>query len=404
MARGCAYQWRDQSGKAEWSLDGDVLLLAPEDASPQAFALQECAGISGDGLQVELAFADCRLALQRLGQDGPTLLERLWRTWPSTRAEALRLTGSGSPGRFQGHWQGRPCALLLFQDMLLLAPEGGDLHPVFLALLQRISFDPSAYSVRLTGWDGQALVLDKLAGQTEAFLAAVKAARAALAKEATETAARHLPGLPAVTRTTLAAAWLPGRFMNLVELDRGFPGFTKAFHDSWVRASLRVEEAGALLAWAGPDGCWAGFGRPGLGLEQAGTAAQASEASPASAIDGPDLQSSPSSDPQDSADCLLWLLCGKGDAWLLETLTERDHASYRFTGGAELPLLASQLLCAPQFSREALYQPLESLTGERSGLAVAARELDFLVELRARFKGRAIHGGMDRWRRESGLV
>ncbi len=395
MARTCTYSWQGESGKAEWIFDGEALLLVPEESAPQAFALKECAGLSGDGYTLELAYADQRLVLQRLGQDGPTLLESLWRTWPPTRAEALRIAGSGTPGHFQGSWNQRPCAILLYEDMLLLAPEGGDLQPFFLSLLQRISFDESTYVVRLTGWDGQTTALARLAGQTGTLLGAAKTARAVLSKEAGETAARHLPTLPTAARAVLSATWLPGRLMRVADLEKGCPGFTSAFRDSWIKASLREKEAQALLHWAGAEGTWAGFGRPGLGLEEPVTEDQA-----------PGAETSEKASAQPTAeppDCLLWLLCGKGDAWLLETLTEQNHATYRFAGGSELPLLASQLLCAPQFSREALYRPLEALTDERSGLAIAARELAFLRELRARFKGRAIHGSMDRWRGEAGV-
>ena len=391
MARACTYAWQGESGRGEWTFDGEALLLVPDEAAPLAFAIRECAGVAGDGTALELAYGDQRLVLQRLGQDGPTLLDSLGRAWPPARAEALRLAGSGSPRRFQGSWDQRPCALLLYQDVLVLAPEGADLRPVFLSLLRRIDFDESTYAVRLTGWDGQAWALTRLAGQTDAFLAAARAARAALAKEAADTAARHLPTLSPAPRAVLSATWLPGRLVNLGELERGCPGFTAAFRDSWVQGCPRRKEAQALLQWAGTEATWAGFGRPGLGLEGPAT-------------EEPDPETgAPGEGPAAAPDCLLWLLCRKGDAWLLETLSEPDHATYRFAGGPELPFLASQLLCAPQFSREALYQPLAALTGEASGLAVAARELAFLKELRARFQGRAIHGGADRWRREAGL-
>ena len=60
--------------------------------------------------------------------------------------------------------------------------------------------------------------------------------------------------------------------------------------------------------------------------------------------------------------------------------------------------LASRLLCAPQFSREALYLPIEALGGERGELAIAAQNLGFLVALRRRFTGRIIHRSPESWR------
>ncbi|HWQ08481.1 MAG TPA: hypothetical protein VN436_05225, partial [Holophaga sp.] len=143
---------------------------------------------------------------------------------------------------------------------------------------------------------------------------------------------------------------------------------------------------------AGTEGTWVGFGRQGLGLD-----------APDDPGEGPgteEPEQGPPPAPAEPPDCLLWMLCGRDDTWLLETLTEQNHATYRFAGGEGLPHLASQLLCAPHFSREALYKPLESLQGE---LAIPARDLAFLKELRARFRGRAIHGGLDRWKREAGI-
>ena len=65
-----------------------------------------------------------------------------------------------------------------------------------------------------------------------------------------------------------------------------------------------------------------------------------------------------------------------------------------------MPALASRLLCAPEFSKEALYGPPETLTGERADLAIAAQFLGFLVALRAAFKGRVIHTSPESWRKD----
>ncbi|NLE10540.1 MAG: hypothetical protein GX630_03450, partial [Actinobacteria bacterium] len=100
----------------------------------------------------------------------------------------------------------------------------------------------------------------------------------------------------------------------------------------------------------------------------------------------------------------LWLLCGKNGVWFLEALSIEDRATYCFTGGEEVPALVSRLLCAPQFSREALYSPLAELTGESADLAIAAQALDFLVELRRRFKDRVIHQTTEGWKRDVGRL
>ncbi len=400
MSRTCTYEWSGSSGRAEWSFDGEALLVAPEDGAPFAVALKECSGISGDGYNLVLRFAGQGLQLGRLGQDGPTLLEQLRRLWPPARAQALRLAGSGEPRRFAGALASggmAPCEALLYGDCLLTGVEGEDLQPLFVALVAKVGFDEASYTAGLQGWDGGVLSLGKLAGRTQEFLDAVKAARSQLAKEAADLHAKHLPTLGAAQRAALSSQWLPGRMMTCGTLEKASPGFTPAFRSSWLGQSARKKEGEALMAWAGAEATLLGFGRPGVGLEATGE----EEALPA-AVEAPGEEAAAEEPtPAEPPDCLLWLLCRRGGAWLLETLTEKNHATYRFEGGEEMPALVSRLLCAPQFSREALYMPLESLTGDRADLAIAARELEFLKELRSRFRGRVIHSGFARWREQA---
>lgn len=401
MAKSCTYDWAGSSGRAEWSFDGDALLLAPEDGAPFALALKECAGISGDGFALTLRYGGQNLRLARLGQDGPTLLEQLWRLWPPARAQALRLSGSGEPRRFAGALAAngtKACEVLLYEDCLLVAAEGEDLDPVFLALQARAGFDEAAYAVSLQGWDGTTLALGKLAGRTQEFLDAARASRSLLAKEAAGLHATHLPTLGAAQRAVLSSLWLPGRMMTAGELEKACAGFLAAFASSWLGQSLRKREGEALLAWAGAAGSWFGFGRRGVGLE-AGVGEEAPSEAGGEGADEGDASALPAEPP----DCLVWLLCRRGSAWLLETLAEQGHATYRFEGGDEMPGLVSRLLCAPQFSREALYLPVESLTGGRADLAIAARELPFLRDLRSRFRGRVIHSGLAAWKAKAGL-
>jgi len=96
----------------------------------------------------------------------------------------------------------------------------------------------------------------------------------------------------------------------------------------------------------------------------------------------------------------LWMLAGKNGVWFLEPLSIENHATYCFKGGDEVPALVSRLLCAPQFSKEALYSPLADLTGENAELAIPAGHLGFLVELRRRFQVRVIHQSVESWRKE----
>ena len=132
-------------------------------------------------------------------------------------------------------------------------------------------------------------------------------------------------------------------------------------------ASARTR-AQFLLDWAGPASCWLGCSR------EAG----------------------------ESGEALLWVLAHKNGVWFLEALTGEDRATYHFAAGDEMPALASRLLCAPEFSKEALYGPPETLTGERADLAIAAQYLAFLVDLRAAFQGRVIHTTPESWQQGHG--
>ena len=94
------------------------------------------------------------------------------------------------------------------------------------------------------------------------------------------------------------------------------------------------------------------------------------------------------------------MLAGKNGTWFLEPLSIEDHATYCFKGGDEIPVLVSRLLCAPQFSREALYSPVADLTGDDAELAIPAGSLTFLVQLRERFQSRVIHQSFESWLKE----
>ena len=93
---------------------------------------------------------------------------------------------------------------------------------------------------------------------------------------------------------------------------------------------------------------------------------------------------------------LLWLLVRRDQDWSLELLSQGDHATYLFSGDAELPGLVGGIVQLPEFSREALYLPLADLVDERARYAIAARDLPLLRDLRSRFAGRRIHAARSR--------
>lgn len=361
MARTCCLVRAGRNVDAQWHRDGDTLIITPAGAPSLAVQLGEVSGIAGDGFTVRLRVTDEEFTLERLGGDGPTLLEALRRDWPVLRAEILRLAGDGrsneifsgdlaSPvvrGRFHGFFIG---------DRLIVAPEGGDIFALFTAEFASVSFDEEAYAVRATGWDGLQTVFSKLGGKTAAFAGALRTARETLSRQASEVFGRFLPTLAASPRIDLAGQWLPGRLLSFEDLERIAPGFEVSFRSSWLAATPRAESGRSLMVGLAARDRFLGY-----------------------------------APPAGSETPFLWLLVLRGETASLELLSHGDYATYLFQRGEEVPGLVQGLVRLPEFSREALYLPLEQLTGERGIYAIPARDLPLLRDLRSRFSGRKIH-------------
>ena len=97
MARTCRLVRAGRSVDAQWRREGDALVVSPAGAPALAVPLGEVSGIAGDGFTVRLRLPDGEIALERLGGDGPTLLDELRRDWLPLRAAVLRLAGGEHP-------------------------------------------------------------------------------------------------------------------------------------------------------------------------------------------------------------------------------------------------------------------------------------------------------------------
>lgn len=388
MARRCRIARTGLSAPAEWSFDGETLLLSPDGAPPEGYRVRELAGIGGDDYSIVLRIATGELTLSQLGGDHGPLVDALRHAWLPARADALRLAGGGQPKVFAGAISvgsapARPFVGVVNDDALLVSAGGGDIEPLFHAFVEGVSFDDAAYAVRCRRWGGDEVFFTKLAGRSEEFRSALVAARGRLATEAGESLEKVLPTVMPAARAIISSRWLPGRVVALTELETLSPSFTAAWRASWLAALPRKAEAEAILAWA--EEAFLGYGRLGAALPEPGDAE--GDAADAAGADAGESVGPPH-----------WLVARRGRRWLLEFLTATGWATYAFEAGAEMVSLASHLLCAPQFSREALFLPPERLVGERADLAVAARELPFLVALRERFRGRTVHAGREKWR------
>jgi hypothetical protein len=408
-----------------WSLDDregnrPLLLLSPSGRPAEAIDLREVAGLSGDGYTLELALGDRVVRLAKLGSDGPNLKEALWRMWPDVRAKVLRLDASGEFIRFSGNVdlgddaRRGPGWIMLHEHVILVIFEGGDAEPLFLSDLSDVRLLPEEYAVEGRTWDGRRVVFSRLAAKTEAFAAAVTDNRARLAAEAAEVLAARLPAMPSGDRAHLASRWLPGQVLSLDQLEAAGPGITTCLEAGWFGDVHRAAEARSVRSAYPGAATYLGYTRPGAEptLSNASLADEDSQAPttvaqtgepPAGEVETTGTvheTEAPRTSPE-TAGPHLWMLIDRGGdgqpRWLLENLSAGDFATYRFTGESELPELVGHLLSAPEFSREALYLPIADLTDERADLAIPARDLGFLRELRARFAGRVIHGDVERW-------
>jgi len=361
MARTCRLVRAGRSVDAQWRRDGESLILSPAGAPSLVVSLGEVSGLGGDGFTVRLRVPDGEIALERLGGDGPTLLDALWRDWPVLRAAVLRLTGGARPAEVfsgsldsagvRGQFRG-----FFVDDRLIVAPAAGDVTALFVADFESILFDEESYCVRASGWDGGRTVFDRIGGKSAAFAGALSAARETLSRRAAAVVLRQFPALAAGPRADLASWWLPGRLASFAELERVAPGFESAFGSSWLAAAPRAETGRALMEGLTPADRYLGY-----------------------------------SAPAENEDPFLWLLAIRGETASLELLSHGDYATYLFHSGEGLPNLVQGLVRLPEFSREALYLPVDQLIGERGLYAVPARDLPLLRELRARFSGRKIH-------------
>jgi hypothetical protein len=428
MARTGRFSFGGRSGTAEWSFDGSSFVVSPEDGGPLSFAVKEITGVSGDGytVRVGLEGAAAPLEFTMLGHDGPTLLESLRREWTKARAEVLRLGGSGEGWPTSGQVDGldgrgapgaapEPFNALMFEDVLVVAREGRDLDPLFLALVEKVAFDEATYMVQMDEWPERSVVFSKLAKETDEFLRRLADNRALLAQEAAATLAASVPSIPAGPRGVLAGTWMPGRLLDISRMDALCPGFEQAFRGEWLPSLLRNEEGAYLLEWATAGSTWLGCtreagaaGTAGEGEADGDGAASEGEAGAGDAAENDPVPGKPAADKTakpmpaegNTVTKPLWMLAGKKGTWFLEALSIKDRATYCFAGGDEMPALVSRLLCAPQFSKEALYNPLNELTGDNADLAIPARSLGFLVELRKRFRQRVIHQSAEGWKKE----
>ena len=282
----------------------------------------------------------------------PPWLEALRRDWMKARARVLRLGGSGEgwpvsgqvaglggPGQRQGSGA-EPFRALLFEDVLVVAREAATWSRCSWLSLENGAFDEATYTVRVDEWPGAGSGLLE-AGQADRRVRRPPAREpGAAGRGGSGDSGGGGPRAPGGPAGRLAGMWMPGRLLELAEWTRSVRGSSRPFAASGCRALRHAEEGAYLLDWAVAAartwlGCTRERGRAPRGETRGRARRQPRQ------VQRP-----------------LWMLAGKDGIWFLEALSIEDHATYCFTGGDEIPALVSRLLCAPQFSKEALYSPL----------------------------------------------
>jgi hypothetical protein len=387
------------AAQATWLLDKDILSITSPVIGALALPVAEISGFTFDDTVLALCVNGRRLILSKLGAGGPTLYDALERAWPLLRAQALRLQGRGEPHiypcSFAQEGAAVPGRVVVYDDLLLVYGCGSDLSPIFLPLVQCVMSDEANYLVTIRTWEDASYAFSKLGPKTSEFARRVTNARAALTSEASAYIRGCFPSLDAFAQMSLSAQWLPGRLLSLEQLAMLVPEAPGAL-DALVAQLPRKRESGALRKGAAPSDIFFAL-VAALPEAQGGEEEQPSGDAAAPEEDEAVQPAAP------MLPATLWLAARRGDDVVLESLSEGDRATYVFNDAEKVLPLLSMLLCAPQFSREALYVPVEKLVGDRAVLAVAARELAFLKELRKSLKARIIHRSFAQWSKDLGF-
>ena len=145
---------------------------------------------------------------------------------------------------------------LVHEDVLLIAREGRDVEPLFIALLDGVVFDERAYAVRACLAGGGEVVFSKLAGQTEEFFKRLQENRALLSQESAALLAAGVPSVSPAARSVLAESWPCGRLLGLEATEALSPEFGPAFKAAWL-ANMPRRARKARTSWTGrtPTGC-----------------------------------------------------------------------------------------------------------------------------------------------------
>ena len=310
------------------------------------------------------------------------------------------------PGKLFGGETPVPVQIRLYEDLLVVVPERGQMFGVPSSFIERVDWDESLYQVHVVTDDGRDLVFGHLAKRSEEFRDELRRLLEELTKRTAATLRKLLPGLDEGSVGPLASLMRDGRAAQRWQVDAIDPSI-------WTR--LEQAAAGTDELRAAYDALtaitvepWAAFGVKAVAPEEAPE--EAAQEAPEAARDS---VSSPAAAEGEVTD--LWYFCplqidGRpANAVAQEVASASGHATYLFRllpperfaalGGEELAAEVARsirslnrALLQLNFRREPIYLPEDQIaSGPYARYRVALRKLDYLRATREAFLGRAIH-------------
>jgi hypothetical protein len=226
---------------------GAVLRVAPGDvleiSEPEPFT-------------VRLALSDgARLELQRLGRMRTQLLAELADARVADTERVLLLDGVGTPEIFPGACDGAPAQLRLYDDALVVVPDGGLAEKFPYAFIRDVTTEHGGYTIIVHVPGRPGVTLGRLARRTGEFLELLRARTAAAAGRTAHFLAALLPGLGPVALRSVAALLRDGLAAARTDLEAVEPSVFPALLAAACRPD-RAEGARRLLT---SGTTWFGF-------------------------------------------------------------------------------------------------------------------------------------------------
>ncbi|MGI5242648.1 hypothetical protein [Dactylosporangium sp. CA-139066] len=241
-------------GTAEMA--GGALVVTPQHGAVLRVAPADVVEIGEpEPYTVRLALSDgARLELSGLGRMRTQLLAELGDARVADTEKVLLLDGVGTPETFPGAFDGAPADLRLYDDALVIVPDGGLAEKLPYAFIRGVTTDQSGYTILLDVPGRPPVTLGRLARRTGEFLELLRARTGAAAGRTAHFLAALLPGLGPVALRSVAALLRDGRAAARTDLEAVEPSVFPALLDA-ACAPERAEGARRLLtsgtAWLG---------------------------------------------------------------------------------------------------------------------------------------------------------